>query len=149
MRATSWKGKAGVNFVSVRVITDDAKPLVEFYERATGPRATWYTDDFVELMTPSRTLAIAHTHTIGMFGAVAARPADNRTAIIQFIVDNVVKEHDKLLSFVSDFVQQPTAMPWGNRSLLFRDPDGNLVNCFTPVTQEAIKKFEKSTVERG
>jgi hypothetical protein len=23
-------------------------------------------------------------------------------------------------------------MPWGNRSLLFRDPDGNLVNFFTP-----------------
>ena len=27
----------------------------------------------------------------------------------------------------------PTTMPWGNRALLFRDPDGNLVNFFTPV----------------
>jgi hypothetical protein len=33
-------------------------------------------------------------------------------------------------------------MPWGNRSLLFRDPDGNLVNFFTPVTPEATKKFK-------
>jgi hypothetical protein len=32
-------------------------------------------------------------------------------------------------------------MPWGNRSMLFRDPDGNLVNLFTPVTEEAIKRF--------
>ena len=32
-------------------------------------------------------------------------------------------------------------MPWGNRSLLFRDPDGNLINFFTPVSAEAIKKF--------
>ncbi len=32
-------------------------------------------------------------------------------------------------------------MPWGNRSLLFRDPDGNLINYFIPVTPEAIKKF--------
>ena len=32
-------------------------------------------------------------------------------------------------------------MPWGNRSLLFRDPDGNLVNFFTPVTPEARKKY--------
>jgi hypothetical protein len=32
-------------------------------------------------------------------------------------------------------------MPWGNRSLLFRDPDGNLVNFFTPIGAEAIKKF--------
>jgi hypothetical protein len=28
-------------------------------------------------------------------------------------------------------VLEPTTMPWGNRSLLFRDPDGNLVNLFT------------------
>jgi hypothetical protein len=32
-------------------------------------------------------------------------------------------------------------MPWGNRSILFRDPDGNLVNLFTPVTEEAIERF--------
>jgi hypothetical protein len=35
-------------------------------------------------------------------------------------------------------------MPWGNRALLFRDPDGNLVNLFTPVTPEAIAKFGQS-----
>jgi hypothetical protein len=29
----------------------------------------------------------------------------------------------------------------GNRSLLFRDPDGNLVNFLTPVTPAAIEKF--------
>jgi hypothetical protein len=32
---------------------------------------------------------------------------------------------------------------WGNRSLLFRDPDGNLVNFFTPISAESIKKFDK------
>jgi hypothetical protein len=33
-------------------------------------------------------------------------------------------------------------MTWGNRSILFRDPDGNLVNLFTPVTEEAIARFD-------
>ncbi|RVD39947.1 VOC family protein, partial [Mesorhizobium sp. M8A.F.Ca.ET.023.02.2.1] len=33
--------------------------------------------------------------------------------------------------------------PWGNRSLLFRDPDGNLVYFFQPITAEAIRKFER------
>ncbi|GMA26544.1 hypothetical protein GCM10025864_43030 [Luteimicrobium album] len=28
---------------------------------------------------------------------------------------------------------EPRDMPWGNRSLLLRDPDGNLVNLFAPV----------------
>jgi hypothetical protein len=25
----------------------------------------------------------------------------------------------------------PTTMPWGNRSMLLRDPDGNVVNVFS------------------
>jgi hypothetical protein len=32
-------------------------------------------------------------------------------------------------------------MPWGNRSLLLRDPDGNLVNLFTPVTEPARERL--------
>ena len=39
--------------------------------------------------------------------------------------------------------QEPTLMPWGNRSILFRDPDGNLVNLFTPATEDAIKRFRR------
>jgi hypothetical protein len=34
-------------------------------------------------------------------------------------------------------------MPWGNRSLLLRDPDGNLVNFFTPATPAAIAKLAR------
>ncbi|WP_432395343.1 VOC family protein [Pseudarthrobacter sp. L19] len=26
---------------------------------------------------------------------------------------------------------EPTTMRWGNRSTLFRDPDGNLINLFS------------------
>jgi uncharacterized glyoxalase superfamily protein PhnB len=76
-----------------------------------------------------------------MFGAGAAHAADNHTAIIEFRVDDVDKEYEKLGAVVSDFVQRPTTQPWGNRSLLFRDPDCNLINFFTPVSAEAIKKF--------
>jgi hypothetical protein len=36
-------------------------------------------------------------------------------------------------------------MPWGNRSLLLRDPDGSLVNLFTPVTEEALRRQERPT----
>jgi len=38
-------------------------------------------------------------------------------------------------------VTEPTTMPWGNRSLVLRDPDGNLVNLFTPASAAAIEKF--------
>ena len=130
-----------MDFASIRVVTDDVEGMVGFYEQATGLTATWYTDDFVELTTPSCTLAIAHTRTIDMFAAGAAQAAANRSTIIEFRVTNVDKEFEHLKEVVSEFVQEPTTMPWGNRSLLFRDPDDNLVNFFAPVSPEAIKKF--------
>jgi predicted enzyme related to lactoylglutathione lyase len=133
-----------MDFVSIRIITDDVARLAGFYERATGVQATWSNENFAELSTGSATLAIASTRTVPLFAPGAARPAANSTVIIEFLVDDVDSVHQNLKSFVEDFVNEPTTMPWGNRSLLFRDPDGNLVNFFTPVTEAAIKKFART-----
>ena len=132
-----------MDFVSIRIITGDVARLVEFYERATGVRATWATEDFAELRTAGATLAIGGTRTVPLFAPGSARPADNHSVIIEFLVDDVDRVHQNLTGFVTDFVTEPTTMPWGNRSLLFRDPDGNLVNFFTPVTPAAIEKFAR------
>ena len=130
-----------MDLVSIRMITDDLERLVQFYEQVTGIKAVRYTPVFAELIMPSFTLAIGHTQTTQLFGEDSARPADNHTVIIEFRVDSVNSEYERLKPLVTDWVQEPTTMPWGNRSILFRDPDGNLVNFFTPVTEEAIKKF--------
>ncbi|MYS86221.1 VOC family protein [Embleya scabrispora] len=132
-----------MNFVSIRIITGDVARLVDFYERATGVRANWATEDFAEVRTDSATLAIAGTRTVPLFAPGSARPADNHSVIIEFLVDDVDGVYRNLTGFVEDFVTEPTTMPWGNRALLFRDPDGNLVNFFTPVTPAAIAKFAR------
>ncbi|WP_217144910.1 VOC family protein [Streptomyces sp. AC627_RSS907] len=132
-----------MDFVSIRVITSDVARLVEFYERATGVGAVWATEDFAELRTAGATLAIAGIRTVPLFAPGSARPADNHSVITEFLVDDVDRVHRNLTGFVTDFVNGPTTMPWGNRSLLFRDPDGNLVNFFTPVTAEAAGRLAR------
>ncbi|MFF2618452.1 VOC family protein [Kitasatospora sp. NPDC058046] len=132
-----------MDFVSIRIITGDVARLVEFYERATRVRAEWATEDFAELRTTGATLAIAGTRTVPLFAPGSARPAANQSVITEFLVDDVDRVHRDLTGFVTDFVTEPTTMPWGNRSLLLRDPDGNLVNFFTPVTPAAIAKFTR------
>ena len=127
--------------VSVRLITDDVSGLAAFYERITGTPVEWSTPDFAELRTPAGTLAIGSTRTVALFGAGSARPADNHTAILEFLVDDVDAEYDRIRQVPTEFVNEPTTMPWGNRSLLIRDPDRNLVNLFTPVTPEARAMF--------
>lgn len=133
-----------MNLVSLRIITTDVKKLVEFYNHVTGMSAIQYTDDFAELQTERATLAIGSTRTLQLFGGEeVAKAAQNRSAIIEFITKDVDNDYKRLADFLQDYiVQEPTTMPWGNRSLLFRDPDGNLVNFFTPITAEAIKKFD-------
>jgi len=129
--------------VSLRIITGDIKNLVHFFEKSTALSAKWFTEDFAEIVTPSFTLAIGSTRTLSFFGEGVAQPASNRSVIIEFLVNNVDEDFERIKALTDDIVQEPTTMPWGNRSLLFRDPDGNLINFFTPVSEEAIKKFNK------
>ncbi|HEX2914507.1 MAG TPA: VOC family protein [Chloroflexia bacterium] len=131
-----------MNFVSIRVITGDVKRLVNFYEQVTGLSSKWYTEDFAELASPSSILAIASMRTVGLFGANAASPAQNHSVIIEFLVNDVDQEYEKLKNTINEFVMEPKTMPWGNRSLLFRDPDGNLVNFFRPASADALQKYE-------
>jgi predicted enzyme related to lactoylglutathione lyase len=138
-----------MDLASIRMIADDLERTVQFYEQVTGVAAVRYTPVFAELNMPSCTLAIGHTQTTQLFGTDSARPADNHTVIIEFRVDDVDSEYKRLEPLVGEWVQGPTTMPWGNRSILFRDPDGNLVNLFTPVTEEAIQKFSGRAVSSG
>lgn len=135
-----------MNLVSTRIITADIERLVRFYEQITAAPITRLTEDFAELRTASATLALGSTRTLKLFGGDVARAADNHTAIIEFLVDDVDAEYRRLADVLEgSLVQKPTTMPWGNRSLLFRDPDGNLINFFTPVTPEAIERVRMQT----
>ncbi len=133
-----------MNLVSIRIITADVKRLVDFYEQVTNLRAVQFTEDFAEIQSKSATLAIGSTKTLAFFGGDAvAKAASNQTAIIEFMVADVDAVFTNSKGLIqANLIQEPTTMPWGNRSLLFRDPDGNLVNFFTPVSPEAMKKFE-------
>jgi len=131
-----------MNLQSIRIITADIKRLVSFYEAITNLPAKWHTAEFAELTIGSCTLAISSTKTLAFFGGQIAEPASNKSVIIEFRVDDVDTNYSQIKDIIKDIVQEPTTMPWGNRSLLFRDPDGNLINFFTPLSQDEVKRFD-------
>ncbi|MBB2947662.1 putative enzyme related to lactoylglutathione lyase [Actinoplanes lutulentus] len=132
-----------MNLTSVRLITDQVDRLTDFYEQVTGGTARRHTADFAEIVLPGATLAIGSTATVKLFGEGSASPAANRSAIIEFRVDDVDTEFTRLRELTAAIVQEPATMPWGNRSLLLRDPDGTLVNLFTPVSAEAKARQQR------
>ncbi|PZE31394.1 VOC family protein [Curtobacterium sp. MCSS17_006] len=119
-----------MSFASVRIITDDLEGMVAFYERITGQPAERPAPVFAQFSGPGGTLAIASTATVAMLGG-AVTPTTNRSVLIEFEVADVDGDFVGLQCSSDDVVLEPTTMPWGNRSALVRDPDGNVVNLFS------------------
>jgi len=129
-----------MKFASTRLIAADIKILVSFYEKVTGQPAEWLAPVFAEIVTPIATLAIGAAETVALFKEGSAEPAANRTAIVEFRVDDVEAEFARLKDEV-EVVQEPKMMPWGNLAAQFRDPEGTLVSLYTPVTEAAKQRF--------
>ena len=129
-----------MKLASTRLIAADIKAMVGFYELVTGQPAEWLAPVFAEIVTPAATLAIGSEETVALFKEGSAEAGANRSAIIEFMVDDVDAEFDRLKDEV-EVVHEPKLMPWGNRSVQFRDPEGSLVALFMPFTDAAKARF--------
>jgi catechol 2,3-dioxygenase-like lactoylglutathione lyase family enzyme len=90
------------------------------FQTEPGIFSLWSVDEFQQIVGPR----------------VVDRLAQG-SIMLEFRVDDVDAEYARLRAIESlalEFVMAPTTLPWGNRSIYFRDPDGNLINFFTPVS---------------
>ena len=129
-----------MRFASTRLIARDIKALVGFYEKLTDQKAEWLAPVFAEIVTPAATLAFGAAETVALFKEGIAEPASNRTAIVEFQVEDVEAEFARLKDDL-DVVHAPKMMPWGNCAAQFRDPEGTLVGMYTPITEAAKRRF--------
>jgi uncharacterized glyoxalase superfamily protein PhnB len=106
----------------------------------TGTQAEWLAPVFAEIVTPSATLAFGSAETVALFKEGSAEPAANRTAIVEFMVEDVDADFERLKA-KAQIVHEPKLMPWGNRAAQFRDPEGTVVSLFQPATDAAKQRF--------
>lgn len=123
---------AGPVLANVCLITGDMKRLVGFYEAILGVKATWSGPEYAELRTGSSVLAIFSYAAQQRYIPDVTEAANNKSVILEFRVDDADREYSRLRALVSQWVKPPTTQLWGTRSIYFRDPDGNLVDFFTP-----------------
>jgi uncharacterized glyoxalase superfamily protein PhnB len=120
-----------MKFASVRLVTNEFERLVAFYQKLSGVEALNLADGFAEVRFEGMVLAISSEHLIRLFNEGAATAAANRSAILEFQVDDVEAVSSRMRDAGAEIVMSATVMPWGNLSLLLRDPDGSLVNVFS------------------
>ncbi|MBM9468548.1 VOC family protein [Nakamurella leprariae] len=130
-----------MKFASIRMPTSDVLRLVGFWEKLTGVAAQWTNEEFAEIVLPGATVAISSSRLTDAFAAGSVEPSSNRTVMLELMVDDVDAERDRVTGSGVAVLMEPTTLPWGNRSMLISDPDGNVVNLFSPVTPDAIARF--------
>lgn len=114
------------------LISADVRRLVEFYEVILTRKADWSGPDYAEFPTSAGALAIFSAAAQQKYIPGSAKPATNRSVILEFKVADVDFEYSRLQPLVRTWVKPPTTQPWGTRSIYFRDPDENLVDFFSP-----------------
>lgn len=55
--------------------------------------------------------------------------------ILDFTADDVDAEYSRIDALGVSWVMRPTNQPWGRRSMLFRDPNGHLINVSSSTTR--------------
>jgi catechol 2,3-dioxygenase-like lactoylglutathione lyase family enzyme len=120
-----------MQFASARIITDDVDRAVAFYEPLLGVAPERPAPVFAVFRAPTGTLAIGHRSTVPVPGFAASHDGVLVELVAQSPAD-VDAVHERVRGR-EEVVQVPTDMPWGNRSLLLRDPDGVLVNVYAPL----------------
>jgi uncharacterized glyoxalase superfamily protein PhnB len=124
-----------MKLVQARIVTDDVQEMSRFYAAVAGASVP-INEYYVEVPAGTMSVGFSKCHFTeerspgtACTGSLGARPGE---IILDFVVDNVDDEYARIDSLGVDWVMPPTTQPWGNRSMLFRDPEGHLVNVFSP-----------------
>lgn len=111
-----------MELVQCRMVTDDVEGLAGFYARLLAVPAT-LNGYYVEIP--------AGAASVGFSRRRFTEHRDCDGVILDFGVGDVDAEYPRIAALGVGWVLPPTTQPWGNRSMMFRDPAGNLVNVFS------------------
>jgi len=122
-----------VELVQARLVTDDVAGLAAFYAGLVGARVP-LNEYYVEVPAGPTTVGFSKRRFTEYRAAAAACPGQARPpreVILDFQVGDVDAEYPRIAALGVGWVLPPTTQPWGSRSMIFTDPEGNLVNVFS------------------
>ena len=121
-----------MDLVQSRIVTDDVEGLAAFYARLVRVPVV-LNDYYVEVPTGAMSVGFSRRRFTEYREDQTARPDTGRAGIIlDFQADDCDAEYRRIAALDVDWITPPITQPWGNRSMIFRDPAGNLVNVFSP-----------------
>ncbi|MBM4273204.1 MAG: hypothetical protein FJ134_01905 [Deltaproteobacteria bacterium] len=120
----------------VCLVTARFDRMKEFYQDILQTAPKKYQGDYVEFVTEGAILSLYQLESMKKLAPGAIEEGANRSVLIEFQVPDADREYARLQGLKKwpiQFVLPPTTFPWGNRTIYFRDPDGNLLNFYSVV----------------
>ena len=122
-----------MRLVQSRIVTHDVEGLAAFYAGLLGVSVT-LNDYYVEVPAGPVTVGFSKrrfTEYREEDHLAATGPERRDEVILDFEVADVDAEYERIAELGVTVVMPPKTQPWGSRSMIFRDPGGNLVNVFS------------------
>jgi predicted enzyme related to lactoylglutathione lyase len=120
-----------MDLTQTRIVTDDVASLASFYAALIGVEIVT-NDYYVEVPTGTASVAFSRrkfTEPDTLREPSPCTETDN--IILDFLADDVDEDYERINQLGVTWIMLPTTQPWGNRSMMFRDPEGNVVNMFS------------------
>ena len=115
-----------MKLVQSRIVTDDVEGLAGFYARLLDA-AVALNGYYVEIEAGPASIGVSKRR----FTEYQAPATGQDEVILDFLAYDVDAEYRRVAALGVGWVMPPTTQPWGNRSMIFRDPAGNLINVFS------------------
>ena len=121
-----------MRFNGICLVTRDVSRLRNFYRSILQVEAEG-DDTFVTLATEGAALTIFTEEGMERMAPGSMQNSGCGRYTLEFEVESVDQEYERLRATEVNFVKLPTTQAWGRRSVWFRDPDGNIINFFARV----------------
>ena len=116
-----------------RSVPVDVAGLAVFLTRLVGSSVA-FEEYYVEVPAGALSVGFSKCRFTEYGEDQAARPEGQRLRdeiILDFMAGDADAEYERIAALGVAWVMLPTTQPWGNRSMIFRDPGGNLVSVFS------------------
>ena len=120
-----------MDLTQTRIVTSDVAGLTSFYAALIGVDVV-ANDFYVEVPAGPASVAISRRqfNEPDALGEASPLTATDKV-VLDFQVDDVDAHYERVNRLGVEWIMAPTTQPWGKRSMMFRDPEGNVINVFS------------------
>jgi uncharacterized glyoxalase superfamily protein PhnB len=120
-----------MNFNLTTIVTQNLQHMCDFYQQILQIEPQVFRNNYIMFTTDAASLALWRQSEAEQFGLGVMRSAANASILIEFEVDNIDAEYQRLKNLSVEWVQELTTFPWEMRAFYIRDPEGNIVNFYS------------------